>query len=363
MTPLTGVRVLDLTHALAGPFCTYHLGLLGADVLKLEPPGHGDDFRGFAPGTFAAVNGGKRSLAVDLKTAEGRAQMHALAAKADVLVENYRPDAAAKLGVDWPTLHAANPRLILCSITGFGAEGPRAMWPAVEWSMQAAAGISAMYLGDDADPREPGLPVLDVFSGANALTAILAALLERGRTGEGRRLEVTMADAALTLATPSLADQAAGKRGGPGPRPAVGRFRARDRRLFVMAAHPRWFATLAEVLGPPSLLEDDRFATPEARQANAGALLEAIEARLATRDAAEWQAELLARGMPAAAVTTMGELVATGYFDDAGMVHRDGEDRPVAGATLSGRTVTRAAGPAPALGEGGAAALRDWGVQ
>jgi CoA:oxalate CoA-transferase len=133
MAPLAGLRILDLTHALAGPFCTYHLGLFGAVVVKVEPPEGGDDFRSFAPETFDAVNGGKNSVTINLKTDEGRSLLYGLAAEADVLIENYRPGVADKLGLDWSTLSALNPRLIYCSISGFGASGPRAGWPAVEW--------------------------------------------------------------------------------------------------------------------------------------------------------------------------------------------------------------------------------------
>lgn len=356
MTPLTGVRVLDLTHALAGPFCTYHLGQLGAEIVKIEPPRVGDDFRGFAPDTFDAMNGGKQSVTIDLKTEAGRQLMHDLARDCDVLVENFRPDAAPKLGMDWALLHAANPRLIYCSISGFGSTGPRAKWPAVEWSMQAAAGLSAMYLDDDTDPRDLGIGMLDIFSGTTAVIAILGAILEQRRTGEGRRLEVTMADAALTLASSGLAQQLSGERTSKGPRrPAVGRFRARDGRVFIMAAHQRWFGKLSEVLGNPSLLDDDRFATPEARQANADTLMAELERRLAARDAIDWQTDLLAAGVPSAAVVQLRSLVESGYYDEAGMVHEihsnaRGKPHKVAGATFSGRTIRKAPGAVPALG-------------
>ncbi|RHW19249.1 CoA transferase [Sphingomonas gilva] len=368
MTPLKGVRILDLTHALAGPFCTYHLGLLGAEIVKVEPPRVGDDFRDFAPDTFDAVNGGKQSVTIDLKQEAGRALLHDLARGADVLIENFRPDAARKLGVDWDVLRAANPKLVYCSISGFGASGPRAAWPAVEWSVQAAAGLSAMYLDDDADPRDLGIGMLDIFSGTSAVIAILSAILEQRRTGEGRRLEVTMADAALTLASSGLAQQLSGERVGKVKRrPAVGRFKARDGRVFVMAAHQRWFGKLAEVLGAPSLLDDERFATPAARDANAEALRETIEARLAARDAVEWQDALLAAGVPSAAVVQLRSLVESGYYDDAGMIHdvwsqARGKAQRAAGATFSGRTIRAAPGEVPALGAQTEAALGRFGV-
>lgn len=368
MTPLTGVRILDLTHALAGPFCTYHLGLLGAEIVKVEPPRVGDDFRGFAPDTFDAMNGGKLSVTIDLKTEAGRALMFDLASQCDVLVENFRPDAAPKLGMDWERLKAANPRLIYCSISGFGSTGPRAKWPAVEWSVQAAAGLSAMYLDDETDPRDLGIGMLDIFSGTTAVIAILGAILEQRRTGEGRRLEVTMADAALTLASSGLAQQLSGERVGKARRrPAVGRFRARDGRVFVMAAHQRWFGKLSEVLGQPAMIDDERFATPEAREENAEALLTELEARLSKRDAIDWQTDLLAAGVPSAAVVQLRTLVDSGYYDEAGMVHEISSDArgrrlKVAGATFSGRTIRQAPGPVPALGANTDTTLQRLGI-
>lgn len=368
MTPLAGLRILDLTHALAGPFCTYHLGQFGAEVFKVEPPAVGDDFRGFAPDTFDAVNGGKRSLGINLKTAAGRELLHELAAQVDVLIENFRPDAAKKLGVDWELLHKRNPALIYCSISGFGATGPRASWPAVEWSVQAATGLSAMYLDDSTDPRDLGIGMLDIFTGTSAVIAIMGAVMERSRSGRGQRLEVTMTDAALTLASAGLAQQLSGARVGKARRrPAVGRFKARDARLFVMAAHQRWFATLAEVLGAPSLLDDPRFATPEARDDHAEELRQEIESRLSSRPALEWQDALLAAGVPSAVVGDLRALVASGHYHDAGLIHdlhsnARGRAQPVAGATFSGRTIKRAPGAVPALGADTEAALAALGI-
>jgi crotonobetainyl-CoA:carnitine CoA-transferase CaiB-like acyl-CoA transferase len=213
-----------------------------------------------------------------------------------------------------------------------------------------------MYLDEDADPRDLGIGMLDIFSGTSAVIAILGAVLELRRTGEGRRLEVTMADAALTLASSGLAQQLSGARTGKGERrPVVGRFRARDGRVFIMAAHQRWFGKLSEVLGEPAMLDDERFASQEARQANAEVLLEELERRLAARDAIDWQTDLLAAGVPSAAVVQLRSLVESGYYDEAGMVHEihsDARDKAhkVAGATFSGRTIRTPPGSVPALG-------------
>jgi len=368
MTPLTGIKVLDFTHALAGPFCTFHLGLFGAEIIKIEPPGRGDDFRDFAPDTFDAVNGGKRSVTLDLKSEDGQRLFERMARDADVLVENFRPDATAKLGITWDRLRALNPRLVYCSISGFGGSGPQARWPAVEWSVQAAAGLSAMYLDEETDPRDLGMGMLDIFTGTSAIIATLGAIMEAKRTGEGRRLEVTMADAALTIASSSLAQQMSGRRAGKARRrAAVGRFRARDRRVFVMAPHQRWFEKVSDVLGAPTLIDDPRFATLAAREENADTLTAELERRLAARDAAEWQDALLAAGVPSAVVRDLREVVESGYYADAGMVHQvwsaaRGRDLPVAGATFGGRTIARPPGAVPALGADTDTVLAGYGI-
>jgi CoA:oxalate CoA-transferase len=301
--------VLDFTHALAGPFCTFHLGLLGAEVIKVEPPVTGDDFRAFAPTTFLAVNGGKQSVTLDLKQPAARDVLDALLPSADVVVENYRPGTAERFGLSWERLRALNPRLIFCSISGFGLAGPLRDLPAVEWSAQAAGGLAAQYISDDADPRDPGFGMLDVSTGHSALTAILAALFQRERGGTGQRIDTALIDAALMLSTARLHAPVTAE-GRRERRPAVGRFRAADRRLFIMGAHQRWFAAISDVLGAPLLVEDPRFATPADRQANADALLLTLEERLAVRPAAEWEALLTARGVPAAVVRTLAEVAA-----------------------------------------------------
>src|SRR4051794_25787962 len=182
MKPLAGIKVVDLSHALAGPFCTHHLQLLGADVLKVEAPGHGDDFRA-RPSVFPAINAGKRSITVNLKSADGAEILRRLLADADVLIENYRPGVAAKLGITWEKLQALNPRLIFCSISGYGQTGPLRDVPAIEWAVQAMSGMTASYVSEDADRRDLGVGILDAFSGYVTFSAILAALLQRQQTG------------------------------------------------------------------------------------------------------------------------------------------------------------------------------------
>ena len=313
MRPLEGLRVVDLTHALSGPFCTYQLGLLGADIIKLEPPGKGDHFRQFLPDCFDAVNGGKRSVSVDLGRDEGQAVLDRLLESADIVVENFKSETSEKLNLRWERFAKRNDRIIACAIRGFASNSAFAGRPAVEWSVQAQMGLTALYLDAKDDPRDLGIGMLDITSGANAASAILAALLERARTGKGRELEVTMADAAMMLFAPHIDAQLKGRRQGKAsPRPTVGRFRCKDRQLLIMAPTEKWFAALSQVVGPPFLAEDDRFSTSDARKEHAELLLEELENRLGAHDAEFWEARLLEHGVPAAVVRHFPEAVAAG---------------------------------------------------
>jgi crotonobetainyl-CoA:carnitine CoA-transferase CaiB-like acyl-CoA transferase len=309
--PLTGIKIVDLTHALAGSFCTHQLQLLGADVIKIEPPGTGDDFRE-RPATFAAINAGKRSVVLDLKAELGQQALRRLVERSDVLVENYRPGVTDKLGIDWQSLRPLNHRLIYCSITGYGQSGPLREYPAIEWAVQAMSGMSAGYIADDVDGAYLGLGVLDPFSGYVAFSAILAALLQRQQTHTGQRIDVSMLDAAMLLMAPRIVGQQLGVRGGEGMgrRPTMVRYRAADRRLFIGALHRKWFVRLCEIIGEPDLADDPRFASPRLQSDNADALIAAIEARLVSRPAAEWEAELVRAGLPASVVRTLQEILA-----------------------------------------------------
>jgi CoA:oxalate CoA-transferase len=319
--PLTGIKVVDLTHALAGPFCTHQLQLLGADVLKVEPPGHGDDFRA-RPGVFPALNAGKRSITLNLKSPDGFEILRRLLAEADVLVENYRPGVAAKLGLEWDSLQTLNPRLVYCSISGYGQSGPLRDVPAIEWAVQAMSGMTASYLSEDADRRQLGLGVLDPFSGYVAFSAILAALLQRHQTGQGQRVDVAMLDAALTLMSAGVAAHFLGVEARESRRPTMARFPARDGTLFIGALHQPWFERLCRILDAPELLDDPRFADHAARQRHADALTTALEARVATRPADELERELVAAGLPASVVRTLPEILAHPHVRERGILEQ-----------------------------------------
>jgi CoA:oxalate CoA-transferase len=317
--PLDGVKVVDLTHALSGSFCTQQLHLLGADVVKIEPPGTGDDFRE-RPATFAAINAGKRSVVLDLKSAHGKEALRRLVQRSDVLVENYRPGVTRNLGIDWDSLRPTNPRLIYCSITGYGQTGPLRDYPAIEWAVQAMSGMSASYIADDVDGAYLGVGVLDPFSGYIAFSAILAALLQRQQTDTGQCVDVSMLDAAMLLMAPQVAGLALGEApaGGRTRRPTMVRYRASDRRLFVAALHRKWFSRLSQIIGAPELADDPRFASQHSQVEHADELIEAIEAKLVTRPAAEWEAEFVSAGLPASVIRSLRELLAHPHMQARG---------------------------------------------
>jgi crotonobetainyl-CoA:carnitine CoA-transferase CaiB-like acyl-CoA transferase len=351
---LDGITVCDLTHALAGPFCTQQLQLLGARVIKVEPPA-GDDFRERGS-TFAALNAGKRSVVLDLRSEQGMTALRRLVERSDVLVENFRPGVTEKLGIDWSSLSVVNPSLIYCSISGYGQTGPLRDYPAIEWAVQAMSGMSASYVDDDVDGAYLGVGVLDPFSGYMTFSAILAALLQRQHTRTGQYIDASMLDAALLLMAPSVAGLSFGdRRAGLGRRPTMVRYRAADRRLFVAALHRKWFERLCEIIDAPALLTDERFKDQAAQAAHADELIEAIEAKLAARRAAEWEQEFVRAGLPAAVVRTLSELLAMPHIAER-LARVDAPDLDatlrVAGAGVRfAHDAPGFQGPVPRLGE------------
>jgi crotonobetainyl-CoA:carnitine CoA-transferase CaiB-like acyl-CoA transferase len=355
MNVLEGIRVIDLTHALAGPMCTQQLALLGAEVIKIEPPGTGDDFRPRPHGRFAAVNAGKKSVVLDLKSAQGREALLSLLATADVVVENFRPGGAASLGLDWDRLHQVFPRLISCSISGYGQDGPMAPMPAIEWSVQATSGLSNVYLRGRDDPLDLGIGILDPFTGYVAFSGILAALIKRQRTDRGERLDVAMLDAAYVLACGSVTAALLGGSDSLGSRPTMGRYMARDRRIFIAALHPKWLARLVDLIGAPDLLKDERFATEAARNGNAQAFVAEIERHLASRDAHEWEAMLMEAGIPAGVMRSIAETANGDHVrgrDFIAAVDTENGPVPVVGTGFRmGDERRKAVGAVPRLGE------------
>lgn len=325
--PLDGVRVIDCTQVFAGPFCTYQLSLLGADVIKIEPPGRGDALRGYQHGqgdpmggmggSFISINAGKRSLALDLKHPEGKAVLERLVGGADALVENYRNGVMDRLGFGWDRCRAINPKLVYVSLSGFGAEGPLADYPAFDHTMQAMSGMMALNSPPGAPPAKVGFPVIDAFTGYVGAFAALAALMQQQRTGEGQYVDVAMLDASLVLmtsmTTPYLNSgrepAPLGNRGYSGS-PTSDLFAARNGRLSLGANTQAQFESLCAAIGAPELAADPRFATHEQRIDNEPALREALEAVLKTQDAEHWETVINPAGVPAGKLRTVMEALA-----------------------------------------------------
>jgi CoA:oxalate CoA-transferase len=320
---LDGLRVLDFTRVLSGPYATALLADLGADVIKVEAP-TGDDYRAIGPfladgssAIFEAVNRGKRGVVLDLGSEAGRTAAVALARDADVVVENFRPGVADKLGIGWAALSAANPRLVFASVSGFGQAGPDAGRPAYDIVVQAMSGLMHVTGAPDGDPTLVGESISDVVSGLFASWAILAALHERSVTGRGRRIDVSMFDATLALqplvVARALATGVAPMRvGNRHPLSApFGAFRAKDGSFVLAVLNEKLFAALAATVERPHLAADPRFASDPLRLENEAALRAEIEAWAAGLSAAEAVARLVAAGVPAAEVGDTIEALAS----------------------------------------------------
>lgn len=305
---LDGVRIVDFTRVLAGPYATMLLADLGAEVLKVEHPDGGDDTRQWGPPFvegrstyFAAVNRNKRSVAIDLATAAGASRARELVETADVVVENLRPGAMDRLGLGFAAVHALNPRAVYCSISGFGS-GPGARLPGYDLLVQAVGGLMSVT-GEPGEPQKAGVAVVDVITGLHATIGILAALRHRDRTGEGQLVEVNLLSSLLS----GLVNQASGYvAAGVVPQPMGNRhpsivpyevYPVRDGSMVLAVGNDRQFAALCAVLGL-ELPGDPRFATNPARVANRDALNAALTAALSTRDGREWFAALSAVGVP-----------------------------------------------------------------
>ncbi len=312
--PLDGLRVLDFTRVLSGPYATALLADLGADVIKVEAP-TGDDYRHVGPfladgssAIFEAVNRGKRGLVLDLGSNAGRATARDLARDADVVVENFRPGVADRLGIGWEALSAENPRLVFASISGFGQNGPDAGRPAYDIVVQAMSGLMHVTGEPEGPPTLIGESIADVVSGLFASWAILAALHERDRTGVGRRIDVSMFDAMMALqplvvARALASGEAPMRVGNRHPLSApFGAFRAGDGSFVVAVLNEKLFASLAAVIGRPALSGDPRFASDSLRLANEAALRAEIEAWSRGLAASDAVARLIAAGVPAAEV-------------------------------------------------------------
>lgn len=323
--PLAGVHVLDLTNVLAGPYCTYQLALLGAEVLKVEMPGTGDLARrlGADPklnqmglgASFLAQNSGKQSIELDLKAEADRAVFVELVRAADVLVENFRAGVLARLGFGWPELQRINPSLIYCAISGFGQTGPMSQAPAYDQVIQGLTGMMSITGTPETAPLRVGFPVCDTIGGLAAALAIASALVGRQRHGQGCFLDVSMLETSMSAMGWALSNYLIC---GVVPQPmgaqnatAVpsGTFAAADGPLNIAANQQAQFERLCQCVGRTDLLSDPRFADGETRKLHREELNHELNLALAARPAAEWEEILTAAGVPAARVLSVPEAV------------------------------------------------------
>jgi crotonobetainyl-CoA:carnitine CoA-transferase CaiB-like acyl-CoA transferase len=312
---LEDLMIVDFSRVLAGPLATMVLADLGATVVKVERPGVGDDTRAWGPPFdergdatyFQAVNRNKASEAIDLTTSAGAARARALVANADVVVENFRPGVMNRLGLDWPTLAAADPKLVYCSITGFGT-GAGATLPGYDLLVQALGGLMSITGEAGGEPQKVGVALVDVVTGLFAAVGVLAAVRHRDRTGEGQRVEVNLLSSLLAAlvnqgSAYTLAGAVAGRMGNAHPSIAPYElFPTADGELVLAVGNDKQFAALCETVGVPELARDERFATNGARVAHRVALRDVLVACLAGRDAATWVTALSPVGVPAGQV-------------------------------------------------------------
>ena len=320
---LEGVRVLDLTNVLSGPFATLHLALLGAEVIKIENPADGDLARklGNVPAlsrnlmgtSFLAQNANKKSVTLNLKAEKGREVFLRLAGSSDVLVENFRPGVMERLGLSYETLAARNPRLVYCAISGFGQSGPDAQKPAYDQIIQGLSGTMAVNGDESLNPLRCGFPVCDTVGGLNAAFAVMAALYHRERTGEGQRIDVALLDSIMPLMGWVAANLLIG-----GEPPALlgndnftaapsGTFATADGHINIAANKQEQWEAVAEVLGVPELKSDPRFAERDTRKKNRKLLTPLLEEKLRTRTTAEWVEVLNAHDVPSGAILGLEE--------------------------------------------------------
>ncbi|PAY05856.1 carnitine dehydratase [Bradyrhizobium sp. UFLA03-84] len=322
--PLAGVRVLDFSIMVAGPYCARLLADVGAEVIKIEPP-EGDDMRLRTPlrdghsTYFGQLNAGKRSLALDLKNADAIKLVHRMVAETDILVENFRPGVMDRLGLGYETLRAINPRLIYCSISGYGQSGPAAERAAYAMIVHAESGFDTSlmrYAGDRERPAAGAIFVADILGGIFGYSAIQTALVQRTRTGEGQRVDVALMDCMLNLLVYELQEAQFPIRA---PRPTYGPVRTRDGDILIAPVTPRNFAALCEVTGQEELANDPRFATIPARGANWTAMMQVIEKWTERHTAAECIAALDHAGVPCAEYRAPGAALTDPHLRQRGV--------------------------------------------
>ena len=378
MQSLQGIRVLDLSRVLAGPYCTMVLGDLGADVIKVEPP-EGDETRAWGPpfaegesAYFLCVNRNKRGIVINLKTDEGKKILRDLALQSDVLVENFRPGTLEKFGLDFATLHELNPRLIYCSITGFGQTGSMRDKPGYDFMIQALGGLMSITGEPEGEPMKTGVAVVDLFAGQNAIIAILAALQARTLTGRGQHLDIALFDSQLgwlaNVASNYLISGKLPKRYGnahPNIVPYQS-FQASDGWFAIAVGNDRQFVRLCEMLGKPELGSDERFATNSARVQNRAEIIEMLISIFRTESVSEWLRKLDEAEIPCGPINNFEQVFSMPNVQEREMLlkmnHPTIGELPLVGSPLKmSDTPVEYRLPPPLMGEHTEEVLRELG--
>ena len=375
MQPLQNIRVLDLSRVLAGPYCTMVLGDLGAEVIKVEPP-EGDETRGWGPpfaggesAYYLCVNRNKRGMVVNLKTEDGRNILRELALKSDVLVENFRPGTLKKFGLDYETLHGLNPRLVFCSISGFGQTGPLRDMPGYDFMIQAMGGIMSITGEPEGEPMKVGVAVADLFAGQNAVIAILAALQARTFTGEGQFIDIALFDSQLgwlaNVASNFLISGRNPKRYGNAHANIVPyqSFRAKDGWLVVAVGNDKQFEAFCAVIEKLELASDARFMTNQARVENREALVFILKPVFLEKSVDEWLS-LIGDKFPCGPINNFEQVFAMPHVEEREMLvqmkHPTIGALPLVGSSLKmGGTPISYRLPPPLMGEHTNSILKD----
>ncbi len=368
MRPLDGVRVLDLTRVLAGPYASMMLADMGAEVIKVEEPGRGDDTRSWPPFVggeatyFLSVNRGKKSLTLNLKREEGGHVLKQLAQRSDVLLENFRPGTLDRLGLGYATLAQENPRLVYCAISGFGESGPEAGRPGYDLIVQGESGAMDLTGFPDGPPCKAGISIADLVSGIMAAHGVLLALYARERTGVGQKVEVAMLDVMAALLTYQAGiffatGVSPTRRGNQHPSIVPYEvFRATDAYLTIGAANSSLWDRFCDALDHPELARDPRFATEAARVEHRDILVPLLDEIFGSRTAGEWITRLDAAGVPAGRIRSVAEVCTNPHLEARGkiveLLHPTAGPVRMIGPPLGlSATPGTAAAPPPRLGE------------
>ena len=368
MKPLEGIRVVDLSRVLAGPYCSLLLADMGAEVIKVEEPGHGDDTRAWPPFAggeatyFMSVNRGKKSLTLDLKTEAGKEILRRLLASADVLLENFRPGTLARLGFGYEAARGLNPRLVYCSISGFGESGPEAGRPGYDLIVQGESGLMDLTGFPDGPPVKTGNSIADLAAGTMAAHGIVLALFARERTGAGQKVEVAMLEVMASLLTYQgqayLSTGVSPRRKG-NEHPSIVPyevFEAADGYLTIGVANSSLWTRFCQALGRPELAKDSRFDTEARRVEHRATLVPLLGQIFATAPVATWLERLGQAGVPAGKIKSVGEALDSEHLRARGAIvpvthPTAGTMRMVGPPIRLHATPGEVAGPAPLLGE------------